>query len=197
MYLVFDTEAKDVMPDFRDNGVSYVGVFRSDEGVLKGYFENELDNFIKDLEEADEIVGYNILGYDIPVLERYFSLDWKSKKIIDIFAILVEEYGLYLKLDNIAHATLGEGKNAHGLEAVRFYKLGQLDKLKEYCDNDVDITRRIYEFLLENNCIYYFDGIGEKVKLDLNLKDYFSKKEKCGSSNIVANDTDNEGLGLF
>ncbi len=197
MYLVFDTEAKDVMPDFRDNGVSYVGVFRSDEGVLKGYFENELSYFIDDLRSADEIVGYNIIGYDIPVLEKYFSFDWNSKKVIDLFAILVEEHGLYLKLDNIASATLGEGKNAHGLEAVRFYKLGQLDKLKEYCDNDVDITRRVYEFLLENNCVYYFDGMGEKVKLDLNLKDYFYRKNNENSFNMTSEDKSDGSLGLF
>ncbi|MCX8035172.1 MAG: ribonuclease H-like domain-containing protein [Candidatus Dojkabacteria bacterium] len=196
MYLVFDTEAKDIMPDFRDNGVSYVGVFRSDEGVLKGYFEDQLNNFLQDLQDANEIVGYNILGYDIPVLDRYFSFDWNSKKLVDIFMILVEEHGLYLKLDNIAHATLGEGKNAHGLEAVRFYKLGQLEKLKEYCDNDVDITRRIYEFLVSNNCLYYFDGLGEKIRVDLNLNEYFKKKSN-NSSKSNPDIEDAGGNGLF
>ncbi len=196
MYLVFDTEAKDIMPDFRDNGVSYVGVFRSDEWVLKGYFEDQLNNFLQDLQDANEIVGYNILGYDIPVLDRYFSFDWNSKKLVDIFMILVEEHGLYLKLDNIAHATLGEGKNAHGLEAVRFYKLGQLEKLKEYCDNDVDITRRIYEFLVSNNCLYYFDGLGEKIRVDLNLNEYFKKKSN-NSSKSNPDIEDAGGNGLF
>lgn len=180
MYVVFDTEAKDVRPDFKENGISYVSFYRSDTGELSGYFEDEILKLRDLFQKADTIIGYNIYGYDFPVTERYFPLSLNGKVIVDIFKEIVKQHNLYLKLDNIAQTTLNKGKIAHGLDAVRFFKEGNLDKLKEYCNMDVELTKEVYEFILNNGYFLYTDGTGNEHKLDLALPRFEEKKEDFG-----------------
>lgn len=167
MFVVFDHESKKIADNFIDNGISYLGYYRSDLDFFGGFFEEDLDKFKEIVKHADTLVGFNIVGYDIPVLKRYYDLDLSGKQIIDIYKIIVDEYKIYLKLDNITSTTFGLGKIAHGLDAVRFYKEGNLNKLKEYCDMDVKLTKELYEFIQKNGFCYYTDGLGEKIKLEV------------------------------
>jgi len=48
-----------------------------------------------------------------------------------------------VSLDKLASATLDEKKLADGLQAVRWYKQGKIDKIIEYCKKDVEITRKL------------------------------------------------------
>ena len=171
MYIVFDHEAKVIADNFLDNGISYLGYYRSDTDLLDGFFENDLDKFKILMDEADTIIGYNILGYDIPVLKKYYDFDLSKKKVVDIFKVIADKHKLYLKLDNLTSTTFNESKIAHGLDAVRFYKEGKLDKLKEYCDMDVKLTRDLYEFIKENGYCFYTNGIGEKVKIEVSFEE--------------------------
>jgi DEAD/DEAH box helicase domain-containing protein len=45
----------------------------------------------------------------------------------------------------VARATLGTEKSGDGLQAVRFYERGEMDRLRRYCLDDVRITREVYE----------------------------------------------------
>lgn len=180
-YLVFDTEACDIANNFKDNGVSYVAYYRSDTEKVEGFFEKDVEKFKKLLDEADYIVGYNTLGYDYPVLEKYFQFEWKKYNNVDIFKLILNQHGLYLKLDNIAECTLEKNKIAHGLDAVRFYKEGKLDKLKEYCDMDVLITKEVFDFVLENGYLFYHSGTGEKRKIDIRLPDFVKEESEQSS----------------
>lgn len=171
MYIVFDHEAKVIADNFLDNGISYLGYYRSDTDLFDGFFENDLDKFKILLDEADTIIGYNILGYDFPVLKKYYDFDLSKKKVIDIFRIIADKHKIYLKLDNLTSTTFNESKIAHGLDAVRFFREGKLDKLKEYCDMDVKLTRDLYEFIKENGYCFYTNGIGEKVKIEVSFEE--------------------------
>lgn len=171
MYIVFDHEAKVIADNFLDNGISYLGYYRSDTDLFDGFFENDLDKFKILLDEADTIIGYNILGYDFPVLKKYYDFDLSKKKVIDIFKIIADKHKIYLKLDNLTSTTFNESKIAHGLDAVRFFREGKLDKLKEYCDMDVKLTRDLYEFIKENGYCFYTNGIGEKVKIEVSFEE--------------------------
>lgn len=180
MYLVFDHEAKIIADNFLNNGISYLGYYRSDEDKLDGFFEDELDKFKELMDLADEIIGYNILGYDFPVLRKYYDFDLSKKKITDLFKIIAEKHKVYLKLDNIATTTLNASKIAHGLDAVRFYKEGNLAKLKEYCDMDVKLTKDLYEFIKTNGYFLYTDGLGQKIKLELSLEEKPKEQDLFG-----------------
>ena len=51
-----------------------------------------------------------------------------------------------VSLDNLGRATLGVSKTADGLKALQWWKEGRIDLIGAYCEADVDITRRLYEF---------------------------------------------------
>ncbi len=171
MYVVFDHEAKTIADNFLDNGISYLGYYRSDLDEYNGVFEPDLRKFKEVLELANTIVGFNIVKYDIPILERYYKLDLRNKKIVDIFKEIYDRYKLALKLDNLCSTTFNLSKIAHGTDAVRFYKEGKLDKLKEYCDMDVKLTKELYEYIRKHGYCYYTDGIGNRIKLELSFDD--------------------------
>ena len=46
-----------------------------------------------------------------------------------------------MSLDRLAGANLGVEKTHHSSEAGAFYREGKIDELKEYCVNDVKLTR--------------------------------------------------------
>ena len=66
MQLVFDIET-----DGLDPSVIWCLVAQDEHGKFYHYYEDTLDEGIKFLQEADMLIGHNILGYDIPVITRY------------------------------------------------------------------------------------------------------------------------------
>jgi DEAD/DEAH box helicase domain-containing protein len=68
--------------------------------------------------------------------------------------------GFRVKLDDVAHATLGVGKSGTGLLAVEYWRKGEIDKLREYCLQDVRVTRDVYEQALQHGNVSYFDRMG-------------------------------------
>ena len=76
--------------------------------------------------------------------------------------------GRRIKLDNIAEATLGKNKSGHGLEAITWWKQGEIQKIIDYCTDDVKITKEVYEYALKNNKLKYkdFGGAVKEISLD-------------------------------
>jgi DEAD/DEAH box helicase domain-containing protein len=195
-YLVFDVESKNIFDEvsgddvYKELGISYMSYYRSDTDKIEGFFEDDVPKFKALMDNADMIIGYNIIGFDYPVLKAYFEFDEKKYNTCDLYKIIHDQHKIHLKLDNITTATLGGGKIAHGLDAIRFYREGQLDKLKEYCDSDVELTKNAYEFIKQNGFCYYIDGIGNKVKLEVNLN-------PSSKSNASQSTSADDGFGLF
>jgi DEAD/DEAH box helicase domain-containing protein len=52
---------------------------------------------------------------------------------------------------------LGIGKSADGLQAVQWWKEGRIEEIFTYCEQDVDVTRRVYEFGRQNRYVQYYD----------------------------------------
>jgi DEAD/DEAH box helicase domain-containing protein len=55
---------------------------------------------------------------------------------------------------------LGVGKSGSGLDAIHYYRSGEIDKLKKYCLDDVRLTKEIYEFGKKNGLVYYLSKDG-------------------------------------
>jgi DEAD/DEAH box helicase domain-containing protein len=73
--------------------------------------------------------------------------------------------GFRLSLQTLAEGTLGVGKSADGLQAVRWFRQGELEKVIEYCRRDVEITRELYEFGREHGHVLYWDRTGQMRKV--------------------------------
>ena len=59
--------------------------------------------------------------------------------------LLHKQLGHRVKLDQLAKDTLGTAKSGDGLEAVKWWRAGQKDRVAEYCEQDVAILRDVVE----------------------------------------------------
>jgi len=147
-------------------GVSVACAYDSKTKELLAFRENELEN-LKKLCHERLVVGYNILGFDLKVLAAY-GFDSKKFDVFDIMYDIENVSGRkFVKLDQIAKATLGHAKIADGLQAVEWYKQGQIDKIIEYCLKDVEITKDIFEYGMKNGFIKIAKADGEEQKINV------------------------------
>lgn len=119
-------------------------------------------------DDATTIIGHNIIGYDIPVLHKFFDLDFWDVKIVDTYVWSVTLYPdrqlppgcppstpnpITGKLDRIGPHSL----EAHGFR-LGYNKIHHYDwhhyseEMLERCVSDVEITEQLYyDFLKEVN----------------------------------------------
>lgn len=172
--IVFDLETKNVFHDVGTNDpakldLSVAGVYDSETDTYRAYEEHELPQLWPILEHADMLIGFNSEHFDIPLLNKYYPGDLTKIKSIDLMRAVKDALGRRIKLDTIAEATLGKKKIGHGLEAVGWWQNGEVEKVKEYCLEDVKITKEIYEYALAHGEIKYLDG-GKIVSLNISTK---------------------------
>lgn len=171
--ITLDVETKNIFQEVGNEtkklGISYVGLHDSETNEYFGYFEKDLGKMWPLLESADLLIGYNIKSFDYEVLAPYYRGDLKKFPTIDLLEIVKDILGFRLKLDNLAKATLNRGKIGDGLDAVRYFREGKLEKLAEYCLEDVRITREIFDYAMNNGRLKYpdFGGVIKEFAVDL------------------------------
>ena len=161
--IVLDLETQNLFSDVGGRGknhllkVSVCGVYEYEKDKFHCYTEAEMPQLAEILQNADQIIGFNIRDFDFEVLQPYFNFDVKALPHLDIIDDVQKHLGRRVGLDAIAQATLGSGKTDHGKNAVLYWRSGRLDMLKKYCTDDVRITRDIYEYGMSNKKILYKD----------------------------------------
>jgi DEAD/DEAH box helicase domain-containing protein len=126
-------------------------------GAYHRYTEGRVQELLDELQSADLVVGYNVLEFDYEVLRGYKHVRFREPATLDMMRALADRLGFRLSLEAVATATLSVGKSADGLQAVRWYRQGLLDRVLDYCQKDVEITRRIHEYGQKNRYVYYWD----------------------------------------
>jgi DEAD/DEAH box helicase domain-containing protein len=138
--------------------ISIAVTYDTTDQAFHRYTEAEAAQLAFDLSRADLVVGYNLYGFDYPVLQRYTTdLVLAQLPTVDMMVEIQKRLGFRLKLDSIATATLKVGKSADGLQAVRWWKEQNIEALFSYCEQDVEVTRRIYEFGKQHRYVEYYD----------------------------------------
>ena len=101
-----------------------VGVtYSSKSNGYIAYPENKVEELIKELTSADLVIGFNHINFDYPVLEGYHPFSLADQCIsLDLMVSIEEKIGHRIKLDSVASATLGAGKTAQGLDAIRWWR---------------------------------------------------------------------------
>lgn len=146
--------------------ISVVCIHDSETNEYSCYEENEFDKLWSIIEKADILIGYNSDHFDIPILNKYYPGDLTHIKSLDILKEIRKSLGRRLKLDNVAAATLGTGKSGNGLQAVTWWKNGEKQKVKDYCIQDVKVTKEVYEYALENRKLKYKDIGVKEIEID-------------------------------
>ncbi|OHA19745.1 MAG: hypothetical protein A2836_00260 [Candidatus Taylorbacteria bacterium RIFCSPHIGHO2_01_FULL_45_63] len=183
--IVFDIETRNFFDETGSNDpasldIAVVCTHDSETNLYQSFFEEELSKLWPILEKADMLVGFNSDHFDIPLLNKYYPGDLTKIKSLDLLKEVRLSLGRRIKLDTLAEATLGRNKTANGLVASTWWKKGEKEKVREYCIEDVRITKDIYDFARANGHLKYKDaGVLKEIKLDT------SNWEKAGGQSMT------------
>jgi DEAD/DEAH box helicase domain-containing protein len=134
-------------------GVSVAVAYRYDIDQFLVFQEDTIDQLVDLLVQADLVVGYNIRGFDYEVLRAYTDRDLQQLPTVDLMLHLEKRLGFRPKLDSVVIPTLDAAKSADGLQALEWWRRGEIDKIIEYCREDVKVTRDLYDFGKRNRCV--------------------------------------------
>ena len=170
--IVFDIETKNVFEDVGKADptlldISMVCTFDYETNEYRSYLEKELPQLWPVLEKTNVLIGYNSDHFDIPLLNKYYHGDLTRIKSIDLLKEIKQSLGRRIRLNAVAEGTLGVAKSGKGLDAIKWWNSGDIEKIREYCLNDVRLTKEIYDFALLNGFVRFKDVAEIKeVKLD-------------------------------
>lgn len=170
--LVFDIETSNVFQDVGSNNpadldISIVGVYDYDADQYTAFTQEEFVKLWPLIERADMFITFNGDHFDIPLLNKYYPGDLLKVKSLDLLKEMHKSAGRRMKLDQIAEGTLGVNKSGHGLDAIKWWRAGEFEKVKKYCLDDVRITKDLYEYALKEGKLFFKEGPNlNEVKLD-------------------------------
>ena len=175
-YIVFDLETQNIFQEVGSNesvdlDLSVATVYESKTDKYTTATIDNLEILWPIIEEGDALVGYNSNHFDIPLLNKYYPGDLTEIKSIDLLEAIKESLGRRLRLDSVAEATIGAKKSADGLAAVRWWRAGEVEKVKKYCEQDVKVTKEVFEYALKNSRVFYMDN-GQKKEIPLTTTDW-------------------------
>ena len=138
--LIFDIETDGLEP----NTVWCIVTLDIDSGVFATYVDGQFGDFNKAVAAADEVIGHNIIGYDIPACEKLLGTVFTATKVTDT-----------LVLSRLANPQ----RQAHSLgawgETLGFPKGDYSDwtnfnpEMLAYCKQDVTVNNEMYKAVLK------------------------------------------------
>ena len=149
-------------------GLSVAVTYSTTDAEYHHYTEETVDELIEELKAADLVVGFNVISFDYQVLTAYTDHPLRQLPTVDMLDDIYRTLGFRLSLDALATATLGVGKSADGLQAIRWWRQGKMQELFDYCQQDVEVTRRLYEFGRQNKYLQYRDRQWRMRKVPVN-----------------------------
>lgn len=146
--------------------VSVAVIFDSLEDRFYIYEEDQTDGLFEHFFKADLVVGFNLKRFDYAVLSPYTHKNLRKIPTFDILEDIYDRLGFRLSLEHLVRETLNRGKSADGLQALEWFKAGEMEKLTEYCKQDVILTRDLFLEGIEKGYIVYRNKRGnERVRL--------------------------------
>lgn len=171
-YVILDLETQNLFQEVGSNDptaldISVVTAYDSGTDTYTTVTIDELSQLWPIFEHADALVGFNSNHFDIPILNKYYPGDLTQIKSIDLLEEVKKSLGRRLRLDSIAEATVGAKKSANGLEAVRWWREGKINEIKKYCEQDVRVTKKVFDYALTNGHVKFKDGTRKReIPLD-------------------------------
>ncbi len=195
--LFFDLETRNLAQDvggWRNTHlmrVSVAVVYDSLEERFLVYQEEDVDRLLAHLARADLIVGFNVKRFDYKVLAAYTAEDLAALPTFDMLEDVYGRLGFRLSLDHLAKETLNRGKIADGLQAVEWFRNGEIQKLTQYCEQDVAVTRDLFDYGIENGHLIYREKKSQRrvrLPVDWNLEkilpDFQSRFGRVGNESV-------------
>ncbi len=137
-------------------GIDAEGNEEEEKRALQGFFD-----LLRDFDpDSDEIVGHNIIGFDLPfIFQRCLVNNIPVQPFVDLSEFHVRgvfdtmhRWWLgakrFVSLDDIAWSLGIESSKtaeAEGSKVFEMYQAGKLPQIREYNLNDIRVTRKVYE----------------------------------------------------
>jgi DEAD/DEAH box helicase domain-containing protein len=174
--IVLDIETKNTFQDVGGREldkleISFVGAYSYNQDKYLSFYEDELDKLGEFLKKTGLLIGFAINYFDVPVLDRYLDFNLRAVPRLDLLEEFELAAGFRISLDILAKSNLGEGKShASGLEAIRLYREGKLAELKEYCLQDVRLTKDLYDLIRARKYVYVPDRFtNQLIKIPIEI----------------------------
>lgn len=175
--IIFDTETNGLYFDV--TVLHCICTYNITTGESKSFYEDSLEEGLAYLATATTLIGHNIIGYDLPVLEKLYGF----KTSANLFDTLVTSRLLYPEMAKYHYPLIEQMYNekllskevyiklrgkmiaeSHSLEAWG-YRVGELKgdykktndfntftpEMLSYCEQDVKVTRKLFSKLLESS----------------------------------------------
>ena len=212
--LVIDLETKKSFAEvggeknIKELGISVAGVYSYNKDAFFAFEEHELSKVQEMINESDHVIGFNIIHFDLPVLEPYVDKQSLERlAVTDLYVHAVNFLGHRVGLGALAQATLGESKSGHGLEALEWFREGRVDEVKKYCLDDVRLTRDLFEYGKKNGHVLFQSFVDNKIHsipvawggkiqkpVQAILEEAHANRKRLKISYVSAQD--NDGLGF-
>mgnify|MGYP001580926639 FL=1 len=168
--VVFDIETVQIRPgsfDADNMEMTICCTYDSATDSYDSFLKEDLPRLWQLFEQADAVVGYNSDHFDIPVLNKYYPGDLAKIRSIDLMKDIQISLGRRIKLDLVAEGTLSAKKSGHGSQAGVWWRKGDIESLRKYCLKDVELTKRLFDYMLANGSVKYKElGKMHEIKVD-------------------------------
>ena len=133
------------------------------------YLEDDASQLVEKLQAADLVVGFNVKKFDYCVLQPYADFDLGEITTFDMLDDIKAKLKHRLSLNHLAENTLNAKKSADGLISLQWYKDGEIEKIVDYCKQDVKVTRDLFLYGESNGHVKYKSrGTVKELKVDWN-----------------------------
>ena len=134
--------------------------------------EDRLHRFAELIKQTDEVIGHNIIGFDIPVVNTIFGYDvFANCKVTDTLVLS----RLLNPMIEGGHSLKNWGTKL-GQNKIHFEQFDYFSEdMLTYCRNDVELTERLYKFLINKT-----KDFGMSIELEHKVAQIIQKQHERG-----------------
>jgi len=134
--------------------------------------EDRLHRFAELIKQTDEVIGHNIIGFDIPVVNKIFGYDvFENCKVTDTLVLS----RLLNPMIEGGHSLKNWGTKL-GQNKIHFEQFDYFSEdMLTYCRNDVELTERLYKFLINKT-----KDFGMSIELEHKVAQIIQKQHERG-----------------
>lgn len=134
--------------------------------------EDRLHRFAELIKQTDEVIGHNIIGFDIPVVNTIFGYDvFANCKVTDTLVLSRLLNPMIEGGHSLKNWGTKLGQNKIHFEQFDFFS----EDMLTYCRNDVELTERLYKFLSKKT-----EDFGQSVELEHKVAQIIQKQHERG-----------------
>jgi len=190
--VIFDLETQRFFDDIEGFDPAKLGVsilsmyvrtldenFNEISGKMLSFFEQDVLKSFEYFRKANRIIGFNSKRFDVPVLKPYLPAELAKFPHFDILEHIKEINGKRVSLNAVVKETLGDHKADDPKNAIIYWQKhdeASLKKLKFYCEEDVRLTKEVYDYGRKNMKLRFKDYWNDIKQIDVDFS--YPKLEK-------------------